>query len=154
MKQILTILFLTVAVISYGQTAKQIDSLSFCHNKYKAPAGCKTESEYQLQCNDYSIQWLYMNDEMLKTMPDQFVSQLAGQMQKFKKESITPLLLDKEVKGYKISFKSDNGISYQVIAYGVVNGQPVLVQLSLDKEPKTNDDIPEFARQLIKLTNE
>jgi hypothetical protein len=56
------------------------------------------------------------------------------------------------VRGYKISFKSDNGTSYQIIAYGVANGQPVLVQLSLGKEPKTNDDIPEFARQIIKLT--
>ncbi|MBP9883844.1 MAG: hypothetical protein KBF32_10595 [Chitinophagales bacterium] len=152
MKQILTILFLATTTIAYGQTSKQIDSLSFCHNKYKAPTGCKTESEYQLQCNDYSIQWLYMNDEMLKTMPDQFVSQLAGQMKKFKKKPITPLLLEKEVNGYKISFKSDSGTSYQIIAYGIANGQPVLVQLSLDKEPKTNDDIPEFARQIVKLT--
>ena len=152
MKQIMTILFLAATTFANGQEAKQIDSLSFCHNKYKAPTGCKTASEYQVQCDNYSIQWLYMNDEMFKTMPEQFVSQLAGQMKKFKKEPITPYLLDKEVKGYKISFKSDSGTQYQIIAYGVANGQPVLVQLSLDKEPKTNDDIPEFARQIVKLT--
>ena len=52
-----------------------------------------------------------MNDGMLKTMPDQFVSQLAGQMKKFKKKSITPYLLDKEVKGYKISLNPDSGIT-------------------------------------------
>jgi len=152
MKHILTILFVTVTSITFGQTSKQIDSLSFCHNKYKAPSGCKTESEYQLDCNNYSIQWLYLNDEMLKTMPEQFVSQLAGQMKKFKKESFAPYLLDKEVNGYKISYKSDNRIKFQIIAYGIANGQPVLVQLTLDKEPMTNADIPEFARQIIKLT--
>ena len=93
-----------------------------------------------------------MNDQMLQVMPDQFVNQMAGQMKKFKKEPITCYLLDKEVKGYKISFKKDKVIGYQLIAYGVANGQPVLVQLSLDKEPKTNDDIPIFPRQIIRLT--
>jgi len=89
---------------------------------------------------------------MLKTMPDQFVSQVAARMKKFKKEAITLYLLNEEVEGYKISYKSDGKLDYQIIAYGVANGQPVLVQLLLDREPETNNDIPEFARQLIKLT--
>lgn len=152
MKQLLTILLFTTTIAAYGQSSKQIDSLNFCNKKYKAPTGCTTESEYQVKCDNYSIQWLYMTNEMLKTMPDQFVSQLAGQMKKFKKESITPYLLEQEVKGYKISFKSDGKTFYQIIAYGVAYGQPVLVQLSIDKEPRANDDIPEFARQILKLT--
>ena len=93
-----------------------------------------------------------MNEQMLQSMPDQFVNQMSGQMKKFKKEPITCYMLDKEVKGYKIIFKKDNGTGYQLIAYGVANGQPVLVQLSLNNEPKTNDDIPEFPRQIIRLT--
>ena len=152
MKQLLTIILFTTTIAAYGQSSKQIDSLNFCNKKYKAPTGCTIESEYQVKCDNYSIQWLYMTNEMIKTMPDQFVSQLAGQMKKFKKESITPYLLEQEVKGYKISFKSDGKTSYQIIAYGVAYGQPVLVQLSIDKEPRANDDIPEFARQILKLT--
>ena len=152
MKKIFTILILTTATTVWGQATKQVDSLSFCHNSYKVPTGCKAESEYQLQCSNYSIQWLYMNDEMLKTMPEQFVGQLESQMKKFKKQPITCYILDKQVKGYKINFKSDNGTTYQIIAYGVANGQPVLVQMTLDKEPQTNEDIPEFPRQIIKLT--
>ena len=153
MKYILSIFILLVNLNLYGQNSKQIDSLSFCDYKFKAPTGCKMESEYQVACEHYTIQWLYLNDEMLKTMPDKFVAQLAGQMKKFKKVPIKLFLLDKEVKGYKISFKSDSGTAYQLIAYGKANGQPVLVQLSLDKEPKTNEDIPEFAKQIIKLSN-
>jgi len=89
---------------------------------------------------------------MLQSVPEQFISQMAGQMKKFKKEPITCYLLDNEVKGYRISFKKDNGAAYQLIAYGIANGQPVLVQLSLDSEPKSNEDIPEFPRQIIRLT--
>ena len=152
MNQILTIVFVILTISTYGQIGNKIDSLRFCDLKYLAPKHCKVESEYQVQCSEYSIQWLYMNQEMLNTMPEQFVSQLCEQMKHFKKEQITPYLLDKEVKGYKISFKSGSVTTYQIIAYGIANGQPVLVQLSLANEPKSNGDIPDFARQIVKLT--
>ena len=152
MRYFLIALFFFVGTTCFGQTSTKIDSLTFCHTKYKAPTGCTVESEYQVGCDNYSIVWLYMNEEMLRVMPDQFINQMAARMKKFKKEPIACYLLEKEVKGYKISFKKDKGTGYQLLAYGVVNGQPVIVQLSLDNEPKTNDDIPEFPRQIIKLT--
>ncbi len=152
MRQFLIALLLFFSATSFGQTTKQVDTLTFCFNKYKVPTGCTAQSEYQVQCVNYTMVWLYMNEQMLQSMPDQFVNPMSGQMKKFKKEPITCYLLDKEVKGYKISFKKDNGTGYQLIAYGAANGQPVLVQLSLNNEPKTNEDIPEFPRQIIRLT--
>ena len=131
MRQFLTVLLVFFSATLFGQTTNQIDSVTFCFNKYKVPTGCTAQSEYQVQCDNYSIVWLYMNEQMLQSMPDQFVNQMAGQMKKFKK---------------------DNGTGYQLIAYGVANGQPVLVQLSFNNELKTNDDIPEFPRQIIRLT--
>jgi hypothetical protein len=152
MKQFLTSIFILFAAAAIGQTSKKIDTLSFCYIKYKLPAGCTAESEYQVKCDDYSMTWLYMTPQMLQSMPDQVVNQMAGQMKKIKKEAITCYLLDNQVKGYKISFKNDKGTGYQLLAYGFANEQPVLVQLSLDKEPKTNEDIPEFPRQMIRLS--
>ena len=145
-------LFILAGTTSFGQISTKIDSLTFCSIKYKVPTNCTAESEYEVKCDNYSILWLYMNDQMLQFMPDQIVNQMSGRMKKFKKEPITCYLLDKEVKGYKISFKKDKGIGYQLIAYGVINGQPVLVQLAIDNEPKTNDDIPIYPRQIIRLT--
>ena len=128
------------------------DSLSFCNRKYKTPPGCLTASEYQVKCDDYMIQWIYMNEELLKTLPDQFITQLGAQLRDFEKVSISPYLFDNEAKGYKTKFLSDNGIYYQLIGYGIANGQPVLVQLTLYKDFMSNDDIPAFARQFIRLT--
>ena len=151
MKQLLLALFTLLVTTSFGQSSTQIDSLTFCFNKYKVPTGCTAESEYQVKCDSYSITWLYMNEQMLQFMPDQFINQMAGQMKNFRKEPISCFLLDKEVKGYKISFKKDKGTGYQLVAYGVANGQPVLVQLALDNEPRTNEDLPDFPRQIIRL---
>ena len=152
MRQLFTGLFVFFSATLFGQTTDKVDSVTFCFIKYKVPIGCTAKSEYQVQCDNYSIVWLYMNEQMMQSMPDQFVNQMAGRMENFKKKSITCYLLDNPVKGYAISFKKDSGTGHQLIAYGVANGQPVLVQLSLNSEPKTNDDIPEFPRQIIRMT--
>lgn len=152
MKHTFTLLFFLTVLTAFGQANEQVEKLNFCNQELDVPASCVAESPYQLQCDNYSIQWLYMNEEMLKAMPEQFVAQLSGQMKKFKKEPITCFLLDSEAKGYKISFKTDTGIAHQIIAYGTANNQPVLVQLSLDKEPKSNEDIPAVPRQIVRLT--
>ena len=154
MKYILTVLLFITSVSAFGQITKQVDVLNFTSKEFKVPEGCKAKSQYQVQCADYAMVWLYMNNEMLKTMPDQAVNQLSAQLKDFKKQAITVKLLGEEAKGYKTSFKNESTkkTGYQIIAYGVANGQPVLVQLSLSKEPKTNDDLPDFPKQIVRLS--
>jgi hypothetical protein len=154
MKYLLIIFIFITAISISGQAKKEVTQLSFASKEFKVPEGCKAQSQYQVQCTDYTMLWLYMNDEMLKTMPDQAVNQLSSQLKDFKKKAITAYLLGEEVKAYKISFKNENTgkTGYQIVAYGVTNGQPVLVQLSLNKEPKADDDLPEFPKQIIRLS--
>jgi hypothetical protein len=152
MKHLLILSFLFTAASSSAQTTIKGDTVSFCFIKYEVPPGCKTESAYQVKCDDYSMSWIYLTPESFQTMPDQVLKQMSGQVKKFKKERINCYLLDTPAKGYKISFKTEQGTQHQLMAYGFANEQLVLVQLSLNKEPRTNDDIPAFARQMIRLT--
>jgi len=151
MKPFLLILFFFIAANAVGQTNKK-DTLTFCYIKYPVPAGCISEPNSSVKCDGWKLSWIYLNDEMLKTVPDQLVNQMAGQLKKFRKEAITCYLLFNPAKGYKLSYKVEDATVYQLIAYGIANEQPVIVQLNLGKEPKSNEDIPEFARQMIRLT--
>ncbi|HET7001786.1 MAG TPA: hypothetical protein VFI33_10770 [Puia sp.] len=152
MKQILFFSFLFIFTNSFAQTPFNGDTVNFCFIKYKVPEGCKATSEYQVKCDQYSMTWIYLTPQIFQTMPDQVINQMAGQMKKFKKEPVTCYLLGNPVKGYKISYKTDEGTGHQLIASGMANEQLVLVQLSLDREPKTDDDIPAFPRQIIRLS--
>jgi len=152
MKQFLFFSFLFIATTSSAQMPGKGDTISFCFIKYKIPAGCTSPSEYQVKCDDYSMTWMYLTPQNFQTKPDETINQMAGQMKKFKKEPVTCYLLGNPVKGYKISYKTDQGTGHQLMAYGIANEQLVLVQLSLDKEPKTNDDIPAFPGQMIRLS--
>ena len=134
MKYALLALLTITSFVSYGQTAKRIDTVSFCRNKYPVPTDCTAESEYQVKCDNYSMAWIYMNEQMLQSMPEQFVNQMAQQMKDLKKEPVNCYLLSKEAKGFRLSFKTKSGEKgYQHIGYGTANGQPVIVQLTLDR---------------------
>jgi hypothetical protein len=146
-----TILLALASVLSYSQTGRKTDSVTFCKNRFRVPEGCVAASQYQVQCGDFNMVWIYMNEQMLPSMPDQLIRQIGAQVKTFKKEAIKCYLLDQEVKGYKISFSADSGLGYQLIAYGIVNTQPVMVQISLDTDPSANEKIPAFARQILKV---
>ena len=141
MKYILINLLFMAAVSVNGQTNKEVSLLKFGSQEFTVPAGCKALSEHQVQCDHYTLGWFSMNKVMLKTAPEEFVDDLSGELKDFKKQPISVFLYGEEVKGYKISFKNEatQKTGYQIIAYGIVNNQAVLVQLMLDKEPRTNE---------------
>jgi|GEM_PF-482777 hypothetical protein len=153
MKSLLAILFFLIAINAIGQTSKK-DSITFCYIKYALPAGCSADSASTVKCGDWQMTWVYLNAEMLQSFTDQLVSQMAGRFKKFKEEPISCYLLDHPAKGYRLSFQKSGGTVHQLIAYGFANEQPVFVQVSLDKDPKSNEDIPAFARQMITLSHE
>lgn len=152
MRSFLPILFFFFAASVSAQDTKQVDSLSFCFTKYKVPADCTAQSEFQVSCDNYSMLWLYMTEQMLVSVPEQFVTQMTSQVKVLKKEPLTCYLLGNEAKGYLVSFKKGDGTAYQLIAWGIANQQPVLVQLILGKEPKKNEDIPAFPGHIIRFT--
>lgn len=148
------LLILSLSLLTYPTLAQTIphDTLSFCSIRLAAPQGCLANSEYQIECDHYSVGWIYLTEDMLETVPEQFVAQLGQQFKDFKKEPVSCLLLDTESKGYRLKFRTKDGeLVYQLIAFGVPNEQPVIVQLTMDKEPLTNGDIPEWANQIISL---
>lgn len=153
MKYILINLLFMAAVSVNGQTNKEVSLLKFGSQEFTVPAGCKALSEHQVQCDRYTLRWFSMNKVMLKTAPEEFVDDLSEDLKDFKKQPISVHLYGEEVKGYKISSKNEatQKTVYQIIAYGIVNNQGVLVQLMLDNEPRTNDDLPGLPKRIIKL---
>ena len=151
MKKIITILFLGLTLTTFAQDKELLNELSYCGQIFKAPENCSSNSKYELSCDNYSIQWLYMNEQMLSYMPQQFIQQLEQKLKKTKKERIRCISFETEIEGYKISYKDGKQKKYKIIAFGNINNQPVLINLSLKENPTDNEKIPEFVQQIIKL---
>ena len=152
MSKLIVVTFLIFFVGSvFGQEDENVKEIDYCGKKFNVPDNCTARSAYELSCNDYVIQWLYMNEQMLQTMPAQFINQLKNKVKKMKKEPVQCVSMGYPLEGYKITYKNKRQPLYKIIAYGPVNGQPVMILLTMEKDPVSNEQLPEFVRQIIQL---
>lgn len=98
------------------------------------------------------MSWIYLTPQTLETTPDQLLSQMSGLLKKFKKEPVSCYLLGNKAKGYRVSYKTDQGTLHQLVVWGFANEQPVIIQLLLNKEPRTDEDIPAFPGQIVSFS--
>lgn len=149
MKKLLIIVALFVAPLSYGQAS--VETVTVASNMLSVPPDCKVETENKVHCNNYTVEWTYGDEQKVKGLQDAFLA-MGGMLDKFKKKRYDFYLFETRVKGYQVSYKNATGTTYQISASGVINGEPVWILVSLDKEPVTNDDIPQFVRQIIRFS--
>lgn len=124
--------------------------LSLCGSKFAVPESCEAESKYQLLCEGFSIAWIYMDDEMLQSVPQQTIKRFE-QFNEFSSEKIRCKLLDNTIEGVRLSYVNEGKKKYQIFAFGKVNRLPVFFQMVTDKEVRTNKDIPEYVSQMLQL---
>jgi hypothetical protein len=155
MKSFCTLVLLFCVSLAFGQTQNQAPAptVNFCGQNIELPEGCASVSPYQVTCDKYALTWVYMDYAVMKTAPEEFARQMKKE---HKRTEMTPFdcyITGKAAKGYKLSYMTDaGGMAYQLIVSGVTNGQPVLVQLTLDIDPYKNEDIPAMPRQIVQLT--
>ncbi len=112
--------------------------------------GCKIESELKVHCDGYEVGWLYGDRQKVNGLLNSFL-ELNEMFSNSRKKRFDFYLFDKKVKGYKVSYQSGTKTAYQLTASGVVNNEPFWILISLDKEPVTNDDLPQFVKQIIRF---
>ncbi|MBC7525804.1 MAG: hypothetical protein H7239_15375 [Flavobacterium sp.] len=135
-----------------AQETDKIKELNYAGNKILVPNNCEAKSEYELlNCNNTDIQWLYLNEEMLKTVPTQFLNQF-GSQSIVKKESYFKLKsFNSELTGKKFKLKSDGKVLYRIIVSGVVNKQPLLLNIGTENDITKNSDLNEFLLKFINV---
>ena len=152
MKKIVTIFLLVVSFNIFAQESIKITQLNYAGIKLDVPISCNAKSEYELlNCDNTDIQWLYLNSEMLKTVPEQFLNQFANQSIVKKKIDFKLKSFNSELIGKKFTLKSENKTSYRIIVYGIVNKQPLLLNIGTEMDINKNTDLDDFLLKMISV---
>lgn len=130
----------------------RITSISFCGSEFSIPDGCDADSKHQLECDDCSMSWSYVDGNMLQYLADQANQEIQQHNYPSTNENITCYLLGTKVNAFKILSKKNNYHETTIIAYGIVKKHSVLVKLSVPHALVDNENIPSGARQIISLT--
>lgn len=146
MKKYIVILSLFIHLTLFAQ--EKIAKLSYANIEISVPEKCSTTSVFEvLDCNGFSVQWLYLSEEMVQQKVDVlFQSQIEEQFAYKKKESIVFSSQNQPFTGTK--YKMKNG-SIRIIGFGRVNKIPLLLNLGFEKDPKNNTNLTEFEKNFI-----
>ena len=143
------ILFLSLFLTSLTTFAQdKIEKLNYAKTEITIPENCIAKSEYEIiDCNGFSAQWLFLNDDMVKQkINEQIFLQFEQQLEYKSKKGIEFKSQNQKFKGNK--YKLKNG-TYRIIAFGSINEIPLILNLGFLKEPKSNSDLNEFEKNFI-----
>lgn len=151
MKILLSLLLLLAPGWAVAQTAPA--SVNFCGLDLPLPANCSADSKYSVRSPEYQLTWMYLDYGMLRTFPEQFVQQIQKKHKHTERQPLEGFILDTPAKGFRLSYPTEEGgMAYELIAYGIAKGQPVMIQLTLATDPEKTADLPELPRQILRLT--
>ena len=120
--------------------------------KIAVPEMCVAKSPYELlDCEDISVQWLYLTKEMLEAVSAQFYSQFEQQQNVVKKEKIRIGSFGSELNGYKFKTKNSGKIRYAIMVTGTVNNQPLLLNIGSENNIEKTSDLSEFLKTIIEI---
>ena len=143
-------IFLTILLFSSIQIIAQqkIEKLQYAETSIEVPENCTAKSEYEiLDCNGFSAQWLFLNEEMVKQkVHEQIFKQMEEQFDYTSKKSINFFSQNQPFTGFV--YKMKNGSS-RIIGFGKVNEIALVLNLGFQNEPKNNDELSIFEKNFI-----
>jgi hypothetical protein len=142
-------IILAVILIAYFN---RVTELNFCGKKLPVPTGCRAQSAKKVTCDDYRLEWWYVKASTLNAMAEQLIQQREREMN-WKREEIACYLLNHKTTGYRLRTRHSAEAEYLLITSGIIDRQPVIVTLTLNKEPRSTTDLPRFVRQIIWLAD-
>jgi hypothetical protein len=149
----LLLITLFVSFAASAQSPAPAAKVDFCGQQYDVPATATLVSPYEVKGPDFGLLLMYVNyADFRRGIPADYVKQ---RMKKLKSkdmpQEITCFIQDAPAKAYKFGYRTEAGMAYEMLAFGVTKGQPVMIQLTTDIDPYKSAEIPAFARQFVHL---
>jgi len=152
MKIFLIIVLTAITVNSFAQENDSIKKVSYCGKEFDIQNECPTNSKYELICEDYQIQWVYFPDHMLSMVYENTLRNIEQKMNIIEKKEIKLKSLKKKISGYLLTYIDSNGeAKYRIIASGKVKKQSLILNIGLNEEPLSNQNLPDFVKNFVML---
>ncbi len=148
--KITLITFIFICLNTYSQNTI-IKKVNYAHIEIEVPANYIANSEYEIENDNFSAQWLYLSKVMFdQNVQYQIIKQFEDQTKAKEISEISFLSNGSIFKGKIYKIKNTNLI-YKVLASGIVNNQPLVLNLSFKNEPNLNTDFDQLMQNFIKL---
>ena len=144
---VLTFAFSTL----FGQSS-EIKKIRYAKTEIDVPTDYTAKDEYSIENNLFSAQWLYLTKEMVEQgVEKQIIQQFEGQLKYSKSSSVEFVSNGGQFSGKKYQLKGDNKMKFRILAFGSVDGQPLVLNLGFKDDPKSDEKLDDLMKKFIHL---
>jgi 5-enolpyruvylshikimate-3-phosphate synthase len=135
----------------FGQST-EIKTVKYARTEIEVPAEYHANDEYSIESNFFSAQWLYLTKEMIdQGVNKQIMEQFEGQLKYSKSTNVYFVSNGGQFSGNKYQIKGDSKSKYRILAFGSVDGQPLVLNLGFRDDPKSEEKLDELMKKFIQL---
>jgi hypothetical protein len=147
MKNIITLLLLIISLNLFAQTNK-IKNVDFFGKSIQVTDECEQVMQGMLKCDSFILYWISQPLDDFERHKDEFMAQ----MDEREVEIIECYILDKKVDAYKGNMEElGTGSGYLLNICSKINNQVAFITMWLKTNPQTNDELPNFIKQILKF---
>lgn len=153
MKKIALLLSLLTITISttFGQNS-EIKKVKYARTEIDVPVGYTAKDEYSIENDLFSAQWLYLTKEMAEQGVDkQIIQQFEEQLKYPKSTTIEFVSNGGQFSGKKYQLKGDSKMKYRILAFGTVDGQPLVLNLGFKNDPESDEKFDDLIKKFIQV---
>lgn len=146
MKKRVLILFL-FPLLAFSQ--EKVAQLNYLNHLIDIPENCTAYSEFEVDCENFFAQWLYLDEEMYnQNLHKELINQFQNEFNAIKIGEVELYSFEDKLKAEKYTIEPQKKPIYKVFAYGKISNQYLLLNLTVEKDIKY---LPELAKKIIEF---
>ena len=135
----------------FGQNT-EIKKVEYARTEIDVPTDYNAKDDYSIENNRFSAQWLYLTKEMVQQgVEKQIIQQFEGQLKYSKSTSVEFVSNGGQFSGNKYQLKGNNKMKFRILAFGSVDGQPLVLNLGFKDDPKSDGDLDDLMKKFIQF---
>lgn len=153
MKRSILVLSLLICAFS-GAFAQStvIEKVKYAGTEIDVPPGYYAKDEYSIENKLFSAQWLYLTQEMVEQgVEKQIVQQFEAQLNYVSAANVEFISNGGQFSGKKYQLKEGSKLKYRILAFGSVDGQPLVLNMGFKRDPGSDGNPDELMKKFIRF---
>lgn len=151
-KSLFTLFFLLFAFSPLFAQNTSIKKVKYAKTEIEVPSNYTANDEYSIANDSFSAQWIYLSKEMVKQgIERQIINQFEGQLKYSEETAVVFISNGQQFSGKKYQLTGDHKLRFRVLAFGTVDGQPLILNLGLKDDPRSNAPLDELMKKFIQF---
>ena len=143
--------YILILIFNFLFVDAQMKKIDYAKIEIEVPSNYNSPSEFKIENDNFSAQWIYLPAKSFNNnMKLEIFDQLGIELQSTEVEDIEFTSCNESFIGRKY-FLEKSILKYRILAFGIINEQPLLLNLGFKNNPKNESEFDELILRFIRF---